>query len=207
MNASNFNKWLREKLIPNLTEPSIIVMDNASYHTVQVNKAPNTSTRKAEIQNWLRCHDILFEETQSREELLCLVDKHKPEPIYEADQILKENGHEVLRLPPYHCDLNPIELIWSTGKRKAASKNISRSLSEMENLIKECFDSITPEEWNKMVNHILHIEENYKEKDGIVAEMESFIINVTDSGDDSSSSDSEDSMGVEYLESDFDYSE
>lgn len=58
-----------------------------------------------------------------------------------------------------------------------------------------------------MVNHVLHIEDNYKEKDGIVAEMESFIINVTDSGDESSRSDSEDSMGVEYLESDFDYSE
>lgn len=34
MNASNFNKWLREKLIPNLTEPSIIVMDNVSYHII-----------------------------------------------------------------------------------------------------------------------------------------------------------------------------
>lgn len=86
-------------------------MDNASYHTIQVNKARNTNSRNVEIQNWLHYNDIPFEETQTREELLCLVDKHKPEPIYEVDQILKEHGHEVLRLPPYHCDLNPIELI------------------------------------------------------------------------------------------------
>lgn len=201
MNASNFNKWLSEKLIPNLNEPSVIVMDNASYHTVQINKAPNTNNRKSEIQDWLRCNHISFEDCQSREELLCLIDKHKPEPIYKADQILKEHGHEVLRLPPYHCDLNPIELIWSTAKRKVASKNIARSTPEMEQIIKECFDSITPEEWDKMVNHTIHIENRYRESDGITEQMEDFIINVCDED----SSDSDESMGVEYLDSDFDY--
>lgn len=39
MNAANFNKWLQEKLMPNLNEPSLIVMDNASYHYVIINKA------------------------------------------------------------------------------------------------------------------------------------------------------------------------
>ncbi|KAJ4441671.1 hypothetical protein ANN_11529, partial [Periplaneta americana] len=33
-------------------------------------------------------------------------------------------GHVVLRLPPYHCILNPIEMIWSEVKRKVASKNL-----------------------------------------------------------------------------------
>lgn len=51
MNASNFNKWLREKLVPNLNEPSVIVTDNASYHTVQINKAPNTNSIKGNIQD------------------------------------------------------------------------------------------------------------------------------------------------------------
>lgn len=97
-------------------------MDNASYHTVQINKIPNTSTRKTDIQDWLRANHIMFEENQTRSELLVLVQKYKPEPVYEADEMLKEHGHEVLRLPPYHCDLNPIELIWSwktkSGKQK-----------------------------------------------------------------------------------------
>jgi hypothetical protein len=30
-----------------------------------------------------------------------------------ADEIMTANGHTVLRLPPYHPDLNPIELIWA----------------------------------------------------------------------------------------------
>ena len=40
----------------------------------------------------------------------------KPEPVYTIDQVLRENGHEAIRLPPYHADLNPIEMIWSQLK-------------------------------------------------------------------------------------------
>ena len=32
------------------------------------------------------------------------------------DNIAKKYGHEVIRLPPYHCDLNAIELIWADEK-------------------------------------------------------------------------------------------
>lgn len=203
MNATNFNKWLREKLIPNLTEPCVVVMDNASYHTVQINKAPNTNSRKSEIQQWLRSNKIHYEDYYTVQELLVLVRDHKPDPIYEADEMLREHGHEVLRLPPYHCDLNPIELIWSSAKRKIASKNIGRSAAEVEKIIKEAFDSITSEHWKKMTDHVLHIEAQYKARDGITQELEPFIISVRD---DASGSSSDDSMEVEYLESDFEYS-
>ncbi|GBP58671.1 hypothetical protein EVAR_97074_1 [Eumeta japonica] len=43
MNSANFKKWVIEKLVPNLIEPSIIVMDNAPYHRVCVNKVPNSN--------------------------------------------------------------------------------------------------------------------------------------------------------------------
>jgi transposase len=205
MNSTNFNRWLQEKLIPNLSGPSVIVFDNASYHTVQMNKSPNTNTRKADIQAWLRANSVNFEEYLYKEELLVLVNQHKTEPIYEADEILRAHGHEVLRLPPYHCDLNPIELIWSTVKRKVGGKNVGRSAKELEEIIKECFDSITSSEWKKMTDHVLHVENQYKEKDGITDQMESFIISVRD-GDSSSSDESTEVIyEAEYLE--FDYSE
>lgn len=38
MNAQNFIKWVTEKLLPNISEPSIIVMDNAPYHSIRTNK-------------------------------------------------------------------------------------------------------------------------------------------------------------------------
>ena len=32
--------------------------------------------------------------------------------VYAVDKLAKTAGHEVLHLPPYHCELNPIELAW-----------------------------------------------------------------------------------------------
>jgi hypothetical protein len=33
MNRKNFENWFKTELIPNLEEPSLIIMDNASYHS------------------------------------------------------------------------------------------------------------------------------------------------------------------------------
>ena len=35
MNGSIFRKWFTEKLLPNLDKPTVIIMDNASYHSCQ----------------------------------------------------------------------------------------------------------------------------------------------------------------------------
>ena len=46
------------------------------------------------------------------DELLKLVDPLRPQyNKKKIDQIAKEAGHEVLRTPPYHCELNAIELV------------------------------------------------------------------------------------------------
>jgi transposase len=147
MNAGNLNKWLEEKRIPNLDKPSVVVMDNASYHCVVKNKAPTTRTTKPKIKEWLTANNIHYEEYHKKDELLVFVDKYKPEPVYAAENILQQHGHEVLRLPPYHCDLNPIELIWSLAKRKIAKKNVGLSAQDTEKLIHDSFANITADDW------------------------------------------------------------
>jgi transposase len=49
-----------------------------------------------------------------RPEFLALAKANKPEPQYIIDDIEKEKGHIILRLPPYHPELHPIELVLST---------------------------------------------------------------------------------------------
>jgi len=44
MNHENYMKWLQEKLIPNLESKSVIVIDNTSYHNVQLNQLPTSNT-------------------------------------------------------------------------------------------------------------------------------------------------------------------
>lgn len=204
MNKNNFLKWLEEKLIPNLLEPSVIIMDNASYHVTQINKPPTMHNLKADIQKWLSDNNITFEECFTKAELLCLVQENRPTPLYEAEELLKQHGHEVLKLPPYHCDLNAIELIWSLVKRKIASKNLGVHGTQTEELIRECFSTITASDWKKITDHIINVENEYKTRDRITeTELEPFIINVRE--DDT---DSDDSLsGIEFLESDFDYDE
>jgi hypothetical protein len=50
---------------------------------------------------------------------------------YKVDDLIKEHGHKVLRLPPYNCHFNPIELVWSQAKRYYNS-NIGRNGFGME---------------------------------------------------------------------------
>jgi transposase len=202
MNSANFLKWLRQMLIPNLTKPSVIVMDNASYHVTQMNKPPTMQSLKSDIQKWLTENKIPYEESYKKAELMCLVNEHKIGPVYEAEEILKQHGHEVIKLPPYHCDLNAIELIWSLAKRKVASRNLGLPGSDTENLIRECFAMITAEDWKRCTDHIINVEEKYKTRDNILdTELVPFIIQVRESDDDSDHSLSD----IEFLESDFDY--
>ena len=50
MDRRNFTKWLEEKLLPNLEEPSAIVLDNASYHSMRADRFPTSNSRKTDIQ-------------------------------------------------------------------------------------------------------------------------------------------------------------
>ncbi len=56
MNGEKFEEWTREVLIPKLPPRSVVVMDNASYHSVVTDesKCPTQKTRKDDIKDWLR---------------------------------------------------------------------------------------------------------------------------------------------------------
>nr|XP_022917224.1 uncharacterized protein LOC111426774 [Onthophagus taurus] len=142
MNFENFSKWFKTQVLPNLPDNSIIVMDNAPYHSVQIHRPPTSSSKKNDIICWLQSMNIPYHPQMLKCELLEIVRRYKPSPQYVIDEYAKSKGHTVLRLPPYHCDLNPIELIWSMVKRKIASGNIG--LINMENLIHEAVNQITP---------------------------------------------------------------
>ena len=96
---------------------SVVVMDNASYHSVRepASIAPTTATRKGDMQLWLTANGIPFEPKMTKPQLYEIIKVSKPPFKYKVDTYLESKGHTVLRLPPYNCDLNPIELIWGGG--------------------------------------------------------------------------------------------
>ena len=66
VNSEVFFTWIKESLIPELPDNSVIVIDNATFH------------KRSDIQ-----------------------------------LLLTDAGHDILWLPPYSPDLNPIEEVWA----------------------------------------------------------------------------------------------
>jgi len=56
-------------MLNNLEEPSIIVMDNASYHSTLVDNFPKCNARKSDVQDWLTKKNITFSPLETLAEL------------------------------------------------------------------------------------------------------------------------------------------
>ncbi|KAJ8912809.1 hypothetical protein NQ315_014392 [Exocentrus adspersus] len=181
MNSNIFTKWVEERLIPNLKEPSLIVMDNAPYHNVSIEKQPSTSSRRMELIEWLHKYNIIYDEKMTNAELLLLAKRHRQEDRYVIDDLLRKHGHEVLRLPPYHCEFNAIDLIWAKAKGDY-NDNIGRD---------EALEFCNEEVWYKCVRHTEKVNSEWHEREkyiiNCVADVEPIIIDVNDLSSKSSS--------------------
>jgi hypothetical protein len=84
-------------------------MDNAPYHNKNGEGVPGCDTIKKELQIWLKKNNVPFGKKTLKPELWKLAKGlQKANPKYEIDKLITGWGHKVLRLPPYHCELNPI---------------------------------------------------------------------------------------------------
>ena len=188
MTGEVFEHWF-SNILGRLDEHSVIVMDNASYHSRKTEKIPNTGTKKAEIQAWLTSRSIAYEEDMVRAELLQLVRQAAVMPTYVVDEMAKEHGHLVLRLPPYHCEFNPIELIWAQIKGEVARKNTTFKMKDLHSLFEQAVVNVSAENWKNAIRHAQGEEEKMWQLDTVMdIAVEPLIIHL---GNDSSSSDSE----------------
>ena len=189
MNSTNFFKWVKEKLVPNLPANSVLVIDNAAYHNIQEDKCPTQSTRKADMQSWLERHSVQFDPRMLKAELYELCLKNKKSPVYILDTILQQHGHTCIRLPQYHAELNAIELIWAMIKRKVACQNLTFKMKDVLDLTQDAISSITSSDWENCCRHVEDVEQRFIKSDNAMDDaIEKFIIEVTDEeGTDSAS--------------------
>lgn len=180
MTSDMFEEWFRE-LIPKLHRNSVIVLDNASYHSRQIQKVPNTSSTKATIQKFLLEHDLFYEDNYTKGQLLEVLRTGDFKKQYHIDEQAKTRGLTVLRLPPYHCIFNPIELIWGQLKKKIRRRNVFPKFdSRVVELIRSELNNITPSYWRMCIQHVISVEKNYFD----VARLDNdLIINLEDSDD------------------------
>ncbi|EPB73543.1 hypothetical protein ANCCEY_07354 [Ancylostoma ceylanicum] len=127
MNHSTFEEWLRES-IPRMQHvaggrPVSLVMDNAPYHSRQVEKIPTRSSTKAAIEEYLLSKGLKVAVNSTKADLLAELHAYVASRggvaamrSYAVKNICAAFGVTVIRLPPYHCFFNPIEMCWSQMK-------------------------------------------------------------------------------------------
>nr|XP_031841206.1 uncharacterized protein LOC116430775 [Nomia melanderi] len=152
INNSHFMKWVEELVVPNLPASSVVIVDNTPYHTLDENIK---SKLMKNIKVKLSPKDSSF------------------------DKLLQSHGHEVLRLPPYHPDLNPIELVWGDIKNKVDKECLSAKLKENKDFLLNCFYQIAVEKWKVYCTHVQKIEDEYLQHHELMdGSIHSFIAQV-----------------------------
>lgn len=191
MNNTNFENWLRTQLIPNLPNNSVLVMDNASYHNVIDQRDPTTASKKAEMITFLKERDITVDEGLTKPEIYKIVKRNKSKcPDYRMDKIMKEHGHDILRLPPYSPEFNPIENIWGIVKNWVATNNTTFKLNDVEMLARRRFEDISTEVWANICRKVKETEKNFIQKEYNIDEATesfSFTVNTGSSDEDDDS--------------------
>ncbi|XP_063585511.1 uncharacterized protein LOC134762951 [Penaeus indicus] len=184
-----FQSWFQTQLLPNIPANSVIVMDNAPYHSQFSIKMPALNSNKSEILQWLGEHNIAHETSRTKYELIDLVRKTKSKLVHVIDQMAHDAGHEVLRIPMFHCHLNPIELIWARLRSKLEENSNTYKRKCRPEEIKYALERITKEDWKRCLYHAKQVEDEYRRKDGVFDYvMERVNTSVHDESSDSDSS-------------------
>jgi hypothetical protein len=68
MNTEIFEEWVKD-LCSVVEEPSLILLDNGSYHSRQKEKRPTTAWKNCDLQNWLQENSITYNATDKKDTL------------------------------------------------------------------------------------------------------------------------------------------
>ena len=168
MNQELFTKWFREKLLPNIPENALIIMDNASYHNIlSPHSAPTIKCKKDRIRFWLEKNNIPLSNDCLKAEMIDVLYKIAPPPTYIIDEIATEHGHEILRTPPYHPELQPIETCWGVVKNQVA-RNCDFTMVNLIVQLENAFNNITTKTCSGLVKKVRKIEDKFWNEDALL---------------------------------------
>jgi len=171
MNGNNFTEWF-ESILPYLEPNSIIVMDNAPYHSVESEKIPSFTSTKSEILNWLNSKGIIFNRPMLKPQLLVKVHELRPRfTSFIIDNLARNSGHIVLRLPPYHHEFNPIDLAWAMVKGYVKQTSTIFKVDDFRQVLNKAIEQVTSENWKTFIQHVIEEENKIWKVDDIVDEI------------------------------------
>ena len=163
IDSKTYYEWLKN-VLPYLPQNAILVIDNASIHNKRSAGTPTSQTIKQDMQNWLISKNINFSPNALKAELWEIIkEKLKSEPEYDIDKMVKKIRKDITleRLPPYHCELNPIEMVWGILKRDVR-KSPFKHVQDVKKITESAFQKITPEMVQNCIDHVEEQEAWYR---------------------------------------------
>jgi len=95
-----------------------------------------------------------------KSELVELCSKYAPVPEFRIDRLAFEAGHTILRTPPYHPELQPIETCWAVVKNYMAD-NCDYTMRGLRERLPHAFSKITASCCTGIIKEIKKQEDAY----------------------------------------------
>ncbi|XP_022195252.2 uncharacterized protein LOC120348698 [Nilaparvata lugens] len=185
-NSATFEKWFKEQLLPNLQPNSVIVFDNGIYNSTSTH-FPNASSSKEELKFWLMSKNVHLPEDSMKKEMLHEVEKVKH--LYctsLVDEMARYHGFRIVRLPPHHSELNPIEYAFNQVK-EMITMQVSQTKQEIKpRTIDQAFDAVTAQNWRHFFKYVEKTEQSMWDVDYLQDNVDHLASQLPNSsGDDS----------------------
>ena len=101
-----------------------------------------------------------------KSELIELLIQKSSNPTYEIDLLAANAGHEVLRTPPYHPELQPIETCWGIVKNQVA-RHCDFKMVNLVVQIESAFSSVTDKSCKGLIKKTREIEDDFWKSDAM----------------------------------------
>ena len=112
----------------------------------------------------MRKNGIPIGEDCLKVELVEILEKIAPAPTYALDEMVTSFKHEILRTPPYHPELQPIETCWAIIKNQMA-RNCDFTMSNLLEQLEKAFESVTAKTGFGIINKVRKIEDEFWSED------------------------------------------
>ena len=93
-----------------------------------------------------------------------ILEKVAPAPTYALEELASAQGHEILRTPPDHPELQPIETCWAVVKNRIARKS-KFTMAHLLEQLDDAFDSVTEETCAGLIKKVREVEDKYWRED------------------------------------------
>uniref|UniRef100_A0A8R1E8Y9 Tc1-like transposase DDE domain-containing protein n=1 Tax=Caenorhabditis japonica TaxID=281687 RepID=A0A8R1E8Y9_CAEJA len=124
------------------------------------------------MKDFLTRHGILYDVSAKRAELFDKVEEYVASKggrwyfkKYIVDEFAKSKGVSVVRLPPYHCELNAIEMLWADVKQELRREGtVDTTLADVRLNTLRLLRSFPSEKAAKLMEHVEKLEDEMRQK-------------------------------------------